>query len=92
MYDSLLEWDPKLNIKPALAALVKVVDSKRIVDFTLKQGVRFHNGKEFTAADAKYSFEQHLEPAAARAPSPSLGQVPGIAEHRGSRSTSCGST
>lgn len=77
MYDSLMEWDPKLNIKPALAASYDVVNSKRIV-WNLKKGIQFHNGQEFTAADAKYSFDQILNP-----PLPgttaTIGQVPGIA-------------
>ena len=77
MYDSLMEWDPKLNIKPALAESYKVVNSKRIV-WTLKKGIQFHNGQEFTADDAVYSFQQILNP-----PLPGttaiLGQVPGIA-------------
>ena len=77
MYDSLMEWDPKLNIRPALAASYDVVNSKRIV-WNLKKGVLFHNGQEFTAADAKYSFDQMLNP-----PLPgttaTIGQVPGIA-------------
>jgi peptide/nickel transport system substrate-binding protein len=77
MYDSLMEWDPKLNIKPALAASYDVVNSKRIV-WNLKKGIQFHNGQEFTADDAVYSFQQILNP-----PLPGttaiLGQVPGIA-------------
>jgi ABC-type transport system substrate-binding protein len=77
MYDSLLEWDPKLNLKPALAASYDVVNSKRII-FNLKKGIQFHNGQEFTATDAKYSFDQILNP-----PLPgttaTIGQVPGIA-------------
>src|SRR5213595_1151677 len=77
MYDSLLEWDPKLNVKPALAESYDVVNSKRIV-FNLRKGVQFHNGQEFTAADAVYSFQQMLNP-----PLPgttaTIGQVPGIA-------------
>ncbi|HEY4347986.1 MAG TPA: ABC transporter substrate-binding protein [Gaiellaceae bacterium] len=77
MYDSLLEWDPKLNIKPALAASYDVINSKRIV-FNLRKGVLFHNGKEFTAADAKYSFDQILNPPLPGT-SATLGQVPAIA-------------
>jgi peptide/nickel transport system substrate-binding protein len=46
---------------PALAESWKVVDP-RTVDFTLKRGVRFHNGKEVTAADVKYSVEGWLNP------------------------------
>ena len=61
MYESLVEWDSKLNIRPALAESWKVVDP-RTVDFTLRRGVRFHNGKEVTAADVKYSVEGWLAP------------------------------
>ena len=61
MYESLIEWDAKLNQRPALAQSWKVVDPKT-VDFTLKRGVRFHNGKEVTAADVKYSVEGWLNP------------------------------
>src|SRR5215207_11456304 len=61
MYDSLLEWDANLNIRNALAESYKVVD-KTTVDFTLKRGVKFHNGKEVTAADAKYSFDLQANP------------------------------
>jgi peptide/nickel transport system substrate-binding protein len=76
MYESLIEWDSKLNERPALATSWKVVNN-RTIDFTLRRGVRFHNGKEFTAADAKYSFDLQLNP-----PAPGsvavLGQVPAI--------------
>ena len=37
MYESLIEWDAKLNQRPALAQSWKVVDPKT-VDFTLKRG------------------------------------------------------
>jgi peptide/nickel transport system substrate-binding protein len=76
MYDSLLEWDPKLNIRVALAEKWEVVDPRTVV-FTLKRGVRFHNGKELTAADCKYSFDLQANP-----PPPGstavLGQFPAI--------------
>ena len=61
MYESLVEWDSKLNQRPALAQSWKVVDN-RTVDFTLRRGIRFHNGKEVTAADVKYSVEGWLNP------------------------------
>jgi peptide/nickel transport system substrate-binding protein len=76
MYESLLEWDSKLNERPALASSWKVVDNKTI-DFTLRRGVRFHNGKEVTAADVKYSVEQMLNPPLPGSIS-TVGQVPAI--------------
>jgi ABC-type transport system substrate-binding protein len=43
-YDSLVEWDRNLNLKPALAESWKIVDSKTIL-FNLRKGVKFHNGR-----------------------------------------------
>ncbi len=77
MYESLLEWDSKLNQRPALAESWKVVDNKTI-DFTLRKGVKFHNGKEVTAEDVKYSVEQMLNPPLPGSIS-TVGQVPAIA-------------
>ena len=61
MYDSLLEWDSKTNIRPALAESYVVKDPKTI-DWTLRKGVMFHNGKELTAADALYSIQKQQNP------------------------------
>ena len=83
MYDSLLEWDPKLNIRPALAESYKVVNSKRIV-WNLRKGVKFHNGQELDADDVVYSFQQMLNPPLPGSTA-TLGQVPAIARCHGSR-------
>jgi peptide/nickel transport system substrate-binding protein len=73
-YDSLVEWDRALNLKPALAESWRVVNSRTIV-FNLRKGVRFHNGKELDAGDVKYSVDLMLNP-----PLPgsiaTVGQVP----------------
>src|SRR5262245_61038044 len=77
IYDSFLEWDPKLNIRNALIDSYQLVNSRRII-WTLKKGVKFSNGQEVTAADAKYSFDLQANP-----PLPgsvaTLTQFPGIA-------------
>ena len=59
-YDSLAEFDRGLNIRPALATSWKV--DKKGVTFTLRRGVRFHNGKELTAADVVYSVRNMKNP------------------------------
>ena len=59
-YDSLTEFDRGLNIKPALATSWKV-ESKTAILFNLRKGVKFHNGKELTAEDVKYSVEKMLK-------------------------------
>jgi peptide/nickel transport system substrate-binding protein len=60
-YDSLVEWDRKLNVRPALAEKFEII-SKTAIRWTLKRGIRFHNGKEVTSADVKYSVERMLNP------------------------------
>ena len=60
-YDSLVEWDRNLNVRPALAEKFEII-SKTAIRWTLKRGIKFHNGKEVTAADVKYSVERMLNP------------------------------
>jgi peptide/nickel transport system substrate-binding protein len=60
-YDSLVEWDRNLNVRPALAEKYEII-SKTAIRWTLKRGIRFHNGKEVTSADVKYSVERMLNP------------------------------
>jgi peptide/nickel transport system substrate-binding protein len=77
-YDSLVEWDRNLNLKPALAESWRIAADQKSITFNLRRGVRFHNGKELDAADVKYSVEQMLNP-----PLPgsiaTVGQVPAFA-------------
>ena len=75
-YDSLVEWDRNLNLKPALAEKWRIVSPREIL-FTLKQGIKFHNGQELTAADVKYSVELMLNPPLPGSIS-TVGQVPAI--------------
>ncbi len=77
IYDSLLQWDKDLNIQPALAVSYSTPDNMTY-EFKLRQGVKFHNGKDFTAADVKYSFDNILNPPPPGSSSV-LGQVPAIA-------------
>lgn len=83
MYESLIEWDAKLNQRPALAESWKVVDN-RTIDFTLRKGVKFHNGKEVTSADVVYSVNGWLKPPLPGSAA-TVNQVPSIesAEARG---------
>lgn len=61
IYDSLLEWDTDLQIQPALAESYETPDDTTYM-FHLRPGVLFHNGKELTAADVKYSLELAVSP------------------------------
>lgn len=61
MYDSLIQWDKDLNVKDALAEKWEAPDDKTWV-FTLKKGIKFHDGTEVTADAVKYSLEMQAAP------------------------------
>jgi peptide/nickel transport system substrate-binding protein len=50
------------KIVPALATEWKANDDATVWRFTLRKGVKMHSGREFTAKDVKYTFEQLLTP------------------------------
>ena len=61
VYTSLVRYNKALEIEPDLATEWDQPDSATWV-FTLREGVLFHNGREFTADDVKYSFERVVDP------------------------------
>lgn len=64
IYSSLLQWDPDntKNIVPDLAASYKVSNNGKTYTFNLRRGVKWHDGKPFTAADVQASFDRLLDP------------------------------
>jgi peptide/nickel transport system substrate-binding protein len=67
MYDYLLMLDQDLLIQPALATEWDVSDDGLTWTFQLRDGVRFHNGRDLTADDVKYSFARIMDPETASA-------------------------
>jgi peptide/nickel transport system substrate-binding protein len=63
IWDQLVYRDPKdMSYKPHLATEWRWVNDKAI-EFTLRQGVKFHNGEKFDADDVKFSLEFLADPA-----------------------------
>ena len=63
IYDRLLDRDPRtLKPKPMLATGWKIVNDTTW-EFTLRQGVRFHNGEAFNADSVKATMEYLQNPA-----------------------------
>jgi peptide/nickel transport system substrate-binding protein len=60
-YESLTAYDAQLNIVPALAESWEQPDDLTHI-FHLRQGVKWHDGSDFTAADVKYTFDIVLDP------------------------------
>ncbi len=63
VYESLTTLDMDGNIVPGLATSWSTSDDGMSATFILREGVLFHSGREFTAADVKWTFEQALTPA-----------------------------
>jgi peptide/nickel transport system substrate-binding protein len=63
IYDGLIEYDPELNLRPALAERWEISPDGLEYTFHLRRGVRFHDdpafpggkGREVVADDVKYS-------------------------------------
>ncbi len=59
MYESLFTRDEVANPKPELAEGVDIAADGMTYTFKLRSGVKFHNGKTMTSADAKASMERY---------------------------------
>ena len=57
VYEPLVRRDRDLKLEPALATKWELV-SPTVWRFTLRQGVKFHEGEPFTADDVVFSFER----------------------------------
>lgn len=60
--EGLVEFDAKMNVKPALAKSWTVSADKKTYTFKLKPGVKWSDGKPLTAADFVYSWKRLLDP------------------------------
>lgn len=60
LYNTLLKFKADGTIVPDLATSWKVSADKRTWTFSLRKGVKFHNGKELTASDVKATYERFM--------------------------------
>jgi peptide/nickel transport system substrate-binding protein len=67
IYQSLLTYDSQLKPMPSLAKSWKVSDDGLTYTFELQQGVKWHDGKPFSAADVVFSIDTFLRDAHPRA-------------------------
>jgi ABC-type transport system substrate-binding protein len=63
LYNGLYVFDKEMKLVPDLASEMSTVsDDGLLYTIPLKKGVKFHNGREMTAADVKYSMERNAKP------------------------------
>ncbi|MDE7269547.1 MAG: ABC transporter substrate-binding protein [Acetatifactor sp.] len=58
IFEGLVKPDPNGNLMNAVASDYSISEDGLVYTFTLREGVKFHNGDEVTAEDVKYSLER----------------------------------
>ncbi len=56
VYDSLFEFDENYNLKPKLVDTYSVSSNNKSVNITLKDNIKWHNGKKLTSSDVRYTY------------------------------------
>jgi len=59
MHDALIKPLPGNNMAPCLAESWQESPDGLVVEFKLREGLKFHNGDPFTAEDVKFSFHRY---------------------------------
>src|SRR4051812_15955608 len=62
IYSYLVQADKDLRIQPDLAEKWDISPDGKSYTFTLRKGVKFHNGRELVSDDVKYSIERIRDP------------------------------
>jgi peptide/nickel transport system substrate-binding protein len=83
-----LVWaEPDQSLRPVLATRWETADGGRTWEFDIRQGVRFHDGRDLAADDVVATFRRLVDPAAAPSAAAQLGflraeGVSKVGEHR----------
>lgn len=62
LFDGVVQFDKDLNVIPAIAKSWKISSDGLTYTFYLREGVKFHNGREVTADDFIYSLTRIINP------------------------------
>ena len=64
LFDGLMDYVPgTTTLRPGLAETYEISPDGMVFTFHLRPGVKFHNGREMTATDVKYSLDRVTNPA-----------------------------
>jgi oligopeptide transport system substrate-binding protein len=88
LFDGLVRFDKELNIVPAIAQSWKVSHDGLVYTFSLREGVKFHNGREVTAEDFVYSFNRIVDPTVGSSVASFFNKISGMSEFANGRASS----
>ena len=58
VYEGLYKYDYEGNLNPCLATDVEISDDASVYTFTIREGVKFHDGSDLDAGDVVYSLKR----------------------------------
>ena len=63
LFDGLMDYEAgTTTLRPDLAESYEISEDGQTFTFKLRKGVKFHNGREMTAEDVKYSIDRVVDP------------------------------
>ncbi|MBL8708624.1 MAG: ABC transporter substrate-binding protein [Rhodospirillaceae bacterium] len=63
LFDGLMDYEPGTTVlRKDIAEDYTISDDGQTFTFTLRKGIKFHNGRELTAEDVKYSIDRVVNP------------------------------
>lgn len=81
LFDGLMDYEPgTTNLRKEIAEDYTISEDGKTFVFTLRKGVKFHNGRELTADDVKYSIERVVNPATQSPGAGFFGSIAGFEE------------
>ncbi len=82
IYSGMLRLNPKMEVEPDLASDFSISDDKRTVTYTLREGLKWHDGEPLTTADVLYTFETIAHPDYKGPQYSSINNIDGIKEFK----------
>lgn len=62
VFNGLVKYDKSMNIAGDLAESWDITNNGLVITFKLRKGVKWHDGKPFTAADVLYTYQVTIDP------------------------------
>lgn len=78
IYNGLIRYSKNLEIEGELAESWEISEDNKTMTFYLRKDVKWHDGKPFTSADVKFTYELYIDPKTPTAYAESFRQVASV--------------